>query len=151
MEHQPNGQFVGHKKVERICQHCGQAFLIYPSKVKMGKGKFCSRACSDKGAIGNRGGDKSPSWKGEKRERKGVDGYIFTRAPGHHRALDNYTKRACLVVEKKISRLLLPNEVVHHINRKKDDDRPDNLSVLTRQDHAKIHRPRLGTGKSCQL
>jgi hypothetical protein len=75
---------------------------------------------------------------------------VFVRQPGHHRALDNYTKRAYLVAEQKIGRLLLPDEIVHHINGKKDDDRPENISVLTRQDHAKIHIPRLGTGKSCQ-
>lgn len=33
-------------KVERICLWCDNPFLTYPSEIKKGGGKFCSRSCA---------------------------------------------------------------------------------------------------------
>lgn len=50
-----------------------------------------------------------------------------------------YVKRADLVAEQMIGRHLLPSEVVHHRNHDKLDDRPENLQVLTKQEHSRLH------------
>jgi len=31
--------------IKRICQHCGKEFYVYPSYIKVGGGKFCSKEC----------------------------------------------------------------------------------------------------------
>ena len=36
------------KKVECICEACGKKFLSYPSRIRIGKGKYCSRECRKK-------------------------------------------------------------------------------------------------------
>src|SRR5688572_11639220 len=36
-----------------------------------------------------------------------------------------------------------PELVVHHINGNRTDDRPENLQVLTRSDHARVHRDQI--------
>ena len=87
-------------------------------------------------------GDKHPSWKGG--VTKDSHGYVMIKTFGHHRADGrNYVKRSVLVAEKKIGRKLTKEEIVHHINRIKDDDRPENLQVMTKREHIILHKPRL--------
>ncbi len=49
-----------------------------------------------------------------------------------------------LIAEKKLGRSLMPKEIVHHINHKRDDNRPGNLEVMTQGEHVGIHKPMLG-------
>lgn len=34
------------KKVEKTCLWCGEKFFVYPSEIRKGGGKFCSRSCA---------------------------------------------------------------------------------------------------------
>jgi hypothetical protein len=42
--------------------------------------------------------------------------------------------------EQAIGRRLLPTEVVHHINHDKLDNRLENLQLLSRSEHNKLHK-----------
>ena len=44
-----------------------------------------------------------------------------------------------LIAEEKIGRKLKENEVVHHMDGDKRNNNPENLAVVTRSEHAKIH------------
>ena len=83
-------------------------------------------------------GDEHPRWKGGSSITK--RGYTIVKSPHHPRANSNgYVRRSLLVVESTLGRFLLPDEIVHHINGDKQDDRPDNLSVMTQNEHARLH------------
>ena len=84
-------------------------------------------------------GEKNSYWRGGIVENG--SGYILARAEGHPRAKKQgkYVKEHILVAEKHLGRLLLPDEVVHHINGIKNDNRPENLSVMTKSEHIKYH------------
>ena len=53
---------------KRICQNCGKEFLVLPSKIKIGGGKFCSKKCFGEWTSKNKRGEKNPNWKGGIRE-----------------------------------------------------------------------------------
>ena len=44
-----------------------------------------------------------------------------------------------LVMERALGRYLLDTEVVHHINRVRDDNRLDNLQLMDRHEHSVMH------------
>lgn len=79
-------------------------------------------------------------------------GYIGIAVPeGHHlRQAHGYAYEHQLVMERKLGRRLEPGEHVHHMNHVRDDNRPENLEVVSIEEHALLHthdRPRDGHGR----
>jgi hypothetical protein len=66
--------------------------------------------------------------------------YSNSKIPENPRA-DNrgWVLEHVVVAEQKIGRAVLPNEIVHHINDIKDDNRPKNLDVMTNEEHSRLH------------
>ena len=74
-------------------------------------------------------GSKNGQWKGGRVVAS--NGYILVRMPGHHLADSRgYVYEHRLVGEQKLGRRLLPGEIAHHINGRKNDNRPENIHVL---------------------
>jgi len=141
------------------CFVCHTEFKTYPSKVKTGRGKYCSKSCSDlvtlikpgqhigietqikkgdKLALGNRG---LGCWNYKGRIIND-QGYVLVHTPNHpHADKDGNVREHRLVMEKSIGRYLTKIEVVHHINEIRDDNRIENLMLFaTNTDHLNYHR-----------
>ena len=113
-------------KIDRICVTCGISFKALPCHVRVGKYKNCSRSCAD---IYKRC-ENSPRWKGGK--YIDGDGYIGVKSHGHPlRDKQNYVKEHRLIMEKSIGRYLTSEEVVHHINRNRKDNRKKIWKLFT--------------------
>lgn len=82
-------------------------------------------------------GKKNHFWNGG--SYKTVNGYVFIYKPNHPFANnDGYVYEHRLVMEKHLERYLTKQEVVHHANGKKHDNRIENLKLFpNNSDHIK--------------
>lgn len=68
------------------------------------------------------------AWKGGRVALK--DGYVRVYAPEHPRAVNGrYVLEHILVMERTLGRHLLDDERVHHKNKIRNDNRPENLEL----------------------
>lgn len=83
-------------------------------------------------------GEKNPQWKGGRTMNN--QGYVMIKDWNHPRAHhDGYVLEHIVVLEKKLGRPLAKNEVGHHINGDKTDNRPENLEAVNRAYHIAFH------------
>lgn len=145
-------------KKELVCKTCGKKFYVWFSRLKKAIPKYCSAKCYgkylknqtpwNKGisakedqrlATGKRHGmygKKSPRWTGG---RFMDQGYVFIWQPSHPFNQRGYMREHRVVAESKLGRYLAEEEVVHHINGIKTDNRIENLQVMSASEHSKLH------------
>ena len=84
-------------------------------------------------------GSKGINWKGGKSISE--DGYVLIYALNHpHASVGNkYVFEHRLMMEKYLGRYLSPEEIVHHINGIRSDNRIENLKLLSRSEHNREH------------
>ncbi len=83
-------------------------------------------------------GEASSRWKGGRREN--AQGYMRIKLGPDHPFYsmtdeNGYVLEHRLVMAEQLGRPLRQDEIVHHLNRKKDDNRPENLQLLVEHHH----------------
>lgn len=131
------GGFKDTMPIIKFCEECSKQFKVRPSQYK--KRKTCSFKCAAKRRM-KLVGRKAPNWKG------GIEihseGYIWIYCPKHPKAHKGKIAEHRFIMEKCIKRYLTTNEIVHHINGNKKDNRIENLELYNRSSHAKLHHPK---------
>lgn len=113
---------------------CGCGDLVCIRRWHLHPSKNVPEYIKGHGQKGNKYG-----WKGGKIK---TNGYWMIYAPDHPNANamgKGYVKQSRLKMEKKLKRILSRDEVVHHINGIRDDDRLSNLVVMTKEEHLSLH------------
>jgi hypothetical protein len=132
------------------CNQCHKSFEMDCGKINYGKGGFfCSHACQaryflagrevwNKGLKGYMSGSKNGMWKGGKY----IDGsgYVHIKAIDHpNKSQIGYVPEHRLVMEKCLGRYLDKQEIIHHKNGIKSDNRVENLELTTQSCHVGEH------------
>ena len=83
---------------------------------------------------------ESKRLKGMGAKKKRADGYITIYYPTYPSSnSEGFVMEHRYLMERHIGRPLDKNEVVHHINHDRTDNRLENLMLLTASEHAKLH------------
>lgn len=119
------------------CEKCGGSVATYrsPSAIRKSKPRFCSLACLGSSQTG----DGNPAWNGGRY----IDsfGYVLVFCPTNPSCdCRGYILEHRLVMESILGRSLILGEVVHHKNKIKNDNRPENLELIDSQsEHMRMH------------
>lgn len=109
------------------CPRCG-SHVIRPT----GEGNrliACSQSCSQLGIR-----------RGSYKESIIISGYEYIYKPEHPNAMKSgYIGKHRLVLEKKLGRFLKSDEVAHHVNENKLDNRPENIELMSFSEHSRLH------------
>lgn len=120
---------TGRKKYPRTCQYCGKDY-----QGRTPDSKYCSAKCQNLARMGK----NHPLYK---------RGYSID--DGYRKVLSGkggYVKEHRKVVEEAIGRKLHTDEIIHHINVNRSDNRLENLTILSKSEHSKVHHFLLGHG-----
>lgn len=137
------------EKKRTECPKCGKDFIARKAQLRDGNKPYCSIGCASshrerkpetylkvaetrsKRTYEYVKGPSHPSWKGGRHKR---NGYIFINI-----GPNKYKQEHRIVFEKYLGRELGPEEIVHHINGIKTDNRIENLELMDRAEHARHH------------
>lgn len=117
------------------CKICGKEFELPLSQTV--DRMYCSNECRWISQKGN----GNPCWRGG--ERISGNGYVLIYSPNHpFKNNGNCVYEHRLIMGKSLGRFLKEEEVVHHINNDKTDNRLRNLLLFSNQsEHMKHHHP----------
>ena len=136
-------KYIGKAKRQRYmfalfeCPYCHK---IIETRKTIGLKQICCKKCYKEYRQGKHFGSIKDKVK--------ISGYLYIYNPKHPKCTKKgYVAEHRLIAEKMISRYLTDDEVVHHINGIKTDNRKENLKVMTKSEHIKYHLSQKKRGK----
>lgn len=128
---------TNNSRIRLPCGFCKKQLSRFPSQIR-GKpwGIFCNKGCLGLFNSKRKGTISARFKTGSKKDRK----YILVMAGWHPKKNDRgYVYLHRLIVEARLGRFLTDNEIVHHKDEDPENNRWDNLEIMTQSEHARIH------------
>ena len=139
------------------CYRCNKEINKYPLQVR--ERNFCSNECrlawwsvwtiKEMNIPGHSAGHKAPHLVAFNKSRKNPMSYPEIRIKVADKLRDRGNGKSYrkihgrhehrIVAEKKLGRALEKGEIVHHIDCNERNNKPNNLAVMSRAEHARIH------------
>lgn len=113
------------------CLYCDDKVVEYYYN---GRFKGYRKTCAKHNGLKMRKGPLSNNWKGGRVKRQGYI-YILDQEKRDKNGMSRYTAEHQIVAEKKYKRKIKEDELVHHLNGIRDDNRPENLVIIKRKGH----------------
>ena len=124
--------------IMRICKECGIEFPVYPSDIKLGRGKFCSPECKGEWYSKHLRGKNSPNWKNGASFGKYCEKFNYE----FKEDIREKFGRVCFLCQKTEEENG-QHLSVHHVNGNKncgcDGDETCQFVPLCKNCHAKVH------------
>ncbi len=111
---------------ERRCVVCGALLYVQRAELLVGGGLYCSTECK---YTAMRGRERKPGGRYVTKT-----GYVAVKV-----GIRTYQLEHRLVVEAALGRSLATDEHVHHINGDKQDNRQENLRLISPDEHSALH------------
>jgi hypothetical protein len=124
-------EWQSRNSVSRGCEWCGKPMKMSPFRATLQK--FCSWPCQMEGRRTN----ALDRLHNGRRVRMAKD-YVWVWEPDHPSAYCGWYPEHRVIMEAHLGRRLRSDEHCHHLNGIKDDNRIENLSVLTAGAHQNI-------------
>ena len=155
--------------MNKSCSYCSKEFKTYPCRIRINQGKFCSVKCADKSKIGKAGfwqdkkrpdlvNTKAVHTMFKKNQKPWNDGIEWDRMKGENNprykngtyinsegyVVKRFNRKKTIfyhryLIEQQLERKLRQDEHVHHINFDRQDNRLENLILLSVSEHMKYH------------
>ena len=117
----------------KFCIDCSN-----PIKSKNGISVRCMNCYKINIRKNPRKGEKAGNYRGGRRINS--QGYIEIFSPNHpNKSVRNTIREHRLVMENYLGRYLTRNEDIHHVNGNKQDNRLENLKLMSSKEHDSLH------------
>ena len=115
----------------RYCLYCTEQVKEFWYE---GRFKGYSKTCKFHNGYINRKREFNSSWNGGKYRSEGYV-YLLDETKRHLKGASRYTAEHTIVAEKKYGRVIEKDELVHHLNGIRNDNRSENLVIIKRKGH----------------
>lgn len=151
--------FIKEQNLNCVCAVCGKKFHRRPSQLKRydKQGKCCSKECRSIYLKDAYTGENNPNYNNRGRKNPMFNdefihcGYKWVYEPNHPFAVEGRVREHRIVAERHLltdefsvevngKKYLSPKYDVHHKDMNKLNNSVDNLQILTRSEHQKLHR-----------